>query len=110
MPIVRFREIQAMSAEDRKKKLVDLRAEQSRLRTMIKAGGAVENPTKVREIRRTIAQILTVENEIKLGIGKHAEKEQEEKPKKKAEKPEKKAEKPEKKPKAKKEAEETKAR
>jgi len=107
MGIIRFKEIVAMSPEDRQKKLVDLRAEQSRLRTMIKAGGAVENPTKVREIRRTIAQILTVEHEIKLGIGKHAKKE-EEKPKKKAEKPEKKAEKPEKKPKVKKEAEETK--
>jgi len=89
MGIIRFKEIVEMSPEDRQKKLVDLRAEQSRLRTMIKAGGAVENPTKVREIRRTIAQILTVENEIKLGIGKHAKKEEEEKPKKKVEKKEK---------------------
>jgi len=110
MPIMRMKEIVEMTSENRQKKLADLRVELSRLKTMIKAGGAVENPTKVREIRRTIAQILTVENEIKLGIGKHAKKEEEEKPKKKAEKPEKKAEKPEKKPKAKKEAEETKAR
>jgi hypothetical protein len=65
---------------------------------MIKAGGAVENPTKVREIRKTIAQILTVENENKLGIRKGAEK--------KEEKPKKKAEKSAKKPKAKKETEE----
>jgi len=27
---------------------------------MISAGGAVENPTRVREIRKTIAQLLTV--------------------------------------------------
>ena len=100
MAIIRLKEIQGMSSEDRKKKLIDLRAEQARLKTMIKAGGAVENPTKVREIRRTIAQILTVENEAKLGIGKHAA--EEEKPKKKVEKPEKKT-------KTKKETEETKA-
>jgi large subunit ribosomal protein L29 len=99
MAIIRLREIQAMSSEDRAKKLVDLRAELARIKTMVKAGGAVENPTKVREIRKTIAQILTVENESKLGIGKGA-KEKEEKPKKKAEKPKNK-------PKAKKEAEET---
>jgi large subunit ribosomal protein L29 len=97
MAIIRLKEIQAMSSEDRMEKLVDLRVELARLRTMIKAGGAVDNPTKVRELRKTIAQILTVENESKLGIRKGAE-EKEEKPKK--------AEKPAKKSKAKEEAEE----
>jgi large subunit ribosomal protein L29 len=99
MAIIRLKEIQAMSSEDRAKKLVDLRAELARIKTMVKAGGAVENPTKVRELRKTIAQILTVENESKLGIRKGAE-EKEEKQKKKAEKPAKK-------PKARKETEET---
>jgi len=99
MAIIRLKEIQGMSAEDRKNKLMDLRAELARIRTMVKAGGAVENPTKVREIRRTIAQILTIENLAKLGIGKGAKEEAEEKPKK-AEK----TQKAEKKPKAKEEA------
>ena len=99
MAIIRLKEIQAMSSEDREKKLLDLRAELARIKTMVKAGGAVENPTKVREIRKTIAQILTVENESKLGIRKGAV-EEEEKPKKKPEKPAKK-------PKAKKDTEET---
>jgi len=102
MAIIRLKEIQGMTSEDRGKKLIDLRAELARIRTMVKAGGAVENPTRVREIRKTIAQILTVENEVKLGIRKSAEKE-EEPPKKKAETPPK----PEKKPKAKKVVEET---
>jgi large subunit ribosomal protein L29 len=101
MAIIRLKEIQGMSSEDRGKKLVDLRVELARIKTMVKAGGAVENPTRVREIRKTIAQILTVENEVKLGIRKGAEKE-EEQPKKKAEKPEKRS-------KAKKEAEGTEA-
>jgi large subunit ribosomal protein L29 len=68
MPILRMKELNSMSSDDRTKKLGELRAELSRLRTMISAGGAIENPTRVREIRKTIAQILTVDNEVKLGI------------------------------------------
>jgi large subunit ribosomal protein L29 len=106
MAIIRLKEIQGMSSKDRNKKLVDLRVELARIRTMVNAGGAVENPTKIREIRKTIAQILTVENEDKLHIRKGAEEEEEEeKLKKKAEKPV--AEKPEKKTRAKKQTEET---
>ena len=85
MAIMRIKEIVSMSSEDRAAKLVDLRAELARIRTMINAGGAVENPTRVRELRKTIAQILTVENENKLGI-RQVMVEAEEKPKKKAEK------------------------
>lgn len=75
MPILRLKEIRSISSDDRAKKLSELRAELSRLRTMISAGGSVENPTRVRELRRTIAQILTIENEEKLGIRKTAAKE-----------------------------------
>jgi large subunit ribosomal protein L29 len=75
MPILRLKEISSMSSDDRAKKLAELRAELSRLRTMISAGGAVENPTRVRELRRVIAQILTIENEEKLGIRKKEAKE-----------------------------------
>ena len=70
MPIVRLNEINGMSSEERTKKLFELRAELSRLRTMISAGGAVENPARIRELRKTIAQILTIENENKLGLRK----------------------------------------
>jgi hypothetical protein len=69
------------------------------MRTMVNAGGAVENPTRIRELRRTIAQILTIQNEKKLGIRQVAE--VEEKPAKKAAKPAAKA------PKSKKETKET---
>ena len=70
MPIARLKEINSMSSEERTKKLSELRAELSRLRTMISAGGAVENPARIRELRKTIAQILTIENENKLGLRK----------------------------------------
>jgi large subunit ribosomal protein L29 len=84
---MRVKEINALSTEDRENKLLDLRIELARIRTMVNAGGAVENPTRIRELRRTIAQILTIQNEKKLGIHQAAA---EEKPKKKTEKPAKK--------------------
>jgi large subunit ribosomal protein L29 len=86
MAIIRLKDIVGMTSEDRADKLIDLRIELARIRTMIKAGGAVDNPTRARELRKTIAQILTVENEKRLGILKLSE-EPEKKPKKKAEKP-----------------------
>jgi large subunit ribosomal protein L29 len=59
-----------MSSEERTKKLSDLRVELARLKTMVRAGGAVENPARIRELRKTIAQILTIENEDRLGLRK----------------------------------------
>jgi large subunit ribosomal protein L29 len=86
VPIIRVREIRGMSVEDRDKKLSELRAELARLRTMVRAGGAVENPTRIRELRKAIAKILTIDNEAKLGIRK-----KEEEPAKKKDKKEKKS-------------------
>ncbi|MBX5326564.1 MAG: 50S ribosomal protein L29 [Candidatus Bathyarchaeia archaeon] len=63
MPILRNKEIRAMSSEDRAKKLNEMRTELMRLKTMIKAGGAVENYSRIRELRKTIARILTIEGE-----------------------------------------------
>ena len=65
MPIIRVKEIREMSPEERKKKLDELRTELMRIKTMIKAGGSMENTARVRELRRAIARILTVENEEK---------------------------------------------
>jgi large subunit ribosomal protein L29 len=59
-----------MSSEDRSKRLGDLRTELLRLRIMIKAGGTIENPARVKELRKAIAKILTIEQEQKLGIRK----------------------------------------
>jgi large subunit ribosomal protein L29 len=63
MPIARMDEIRDMSGEERERRLSELRTELVRVRTMAKAGGAVENPSRIRDIRRTIARILTVMNE-----------------------------------------------
>jgi large subunit ribosomal protein L29 len=69
MPIMRNKEIRDMTSEDRAKKLGELRTELLRLKTMIRAGGTIENPARVKALRRAIAKILTIESEQKLGIG-----------------------------------------
>ncbi len=63
MPIMRMKEVRGMTAEERGKRLTELRTELARMRTMVEAGGAVENPSRIRLLKRAIAQILTVENE-----------------------------------------------
>jgi len=63
MPILRIKDIQAMSPEERREKLVELRTELARLKTMVKAGGSLDNPSRIRELRKTIARILTIETE-----------------------------------------------
>jgi len=65
MPVLRVKEARSMSYEDRRKKLDELRTELSRLQTMIRAGGAVENSARIHELRKAIARLLTVENEAK---------------------------------------------
>lgn len=66
MPIVRMRDIREMTPDERKRRLSELRTELMRLRIMVKAGGSIENPSRIRELRKAIARILTVENEEKL--------------------------------------------
>jgi large subunit ribosomal protein L29 len=66
MAILRKKEIRAMSSEDRGKKVVELRTELVRLKTMVKAGGSIDNPSRIRELRKTIARLLTIENEPKV--------------------------------------------
>ena len=62
MAILRPREIRKMSREERRKRLEELRAELMRLRVQA-ARGTLENPSRIREIRRAIARILTIERE-----------------------------------------------
>ena len=91
-PIMRMKEIIEMTSEAREQRLIDLRVELARIRTMVNAGGAVENPTRIHQLRKTIAQILTIENEQKIGLRKAPQAEKkEEKPAVKKVKPKKEA-------------------
>jgi len=63
LAILSMKEIRDMSSEEREEKLIELTTELTKMKTMIKAGGAVENPGRARTLRRTIARIMTVTNE-----------------------------------------------
>ena len=62
MAILRKRELNQMLPEERRKKVRELRAELTSIRTSVKSGGTVENPARIREVRKTIARLLTLEN------------------------------------------------
>ncbi|MFN3804411.1 MAG: 50S ribosomal protein L29 [Pyrobaculum sp.] len=60
--------LREMSPEERKKLLDQLRAELIKLDTQ-RERGFVENPGRVRQVRRAIARILTIEREARRGGG-----------------------------------------
>jgi large subunit ribosomal protein L29 len=70
MPILRVKEIRDMPSEERMRRLGEFRTELLRLKTMVKAGGNVENPARIKQLRKTVARILTIETERKLGMAK----------------------------------------
>ncbi len=77
MPLMRIKDIRDMDSDARLDKLDELNTELVRLKTMVRAGGTVENPTRLKELRRTIARLYTVESEEKLGIRAKVGKEKE---------------------------------
>jgi large subunit ribosomal protein L29 len=66
MPIIRIDELRQMTPEKRTEKLEELKTELSKMRTLINAGGSIENPGRVKSLRRAIAKIETIINQEKL--------------------------------------------
>ena len=60
MPVIRLEEIREMTPAQRTQKLGELKTELSKLRTMINAGGSVENPSRVKALKKAIARIETI--------------------------------------------------
>jgi large subunit ribosomal protein L29 len=65
MPIVRMKDIRKWGMEELEKKLEEYRAELLEQRALQASGGAIENPGRIKEIRKAIARTLTVINEQK---------------------------------------------
>lgn len=63
MAILRLKEIREMPSEKRQEKVNEFRTELARLKTMVEAGGSIDNPARIRELRKAIARILTIEAE-----------------------------------------------
>ncbi|MEA2004276.1 MAG: 50S ribosomal protein L29 [archaeon] len=64
MAILRAKNIRDMRTEDRVKKLKELKLELFKEKGKIDIGGISDNPGKIREIRKTIARVLTIEKEM----------------------------------------------
>jgi large subunit ribosomal protein L29 len=70
MALLRTKEIRAMDAAARAKKLRELRDELMHERGVAAMGGAPPNPGKIRALRKNIARMHTIETEeTKLGRG-----------------------------------------
>ncbi len=65
MAIVKAKEVREMTEDKREKQLADLKNELLKERAITSTGGAPESPGRIRELRRTIARILTIQKEEK---------------------------------------------
>ena len=65
MAILRVEEIRTMNNTERQEELDKLKLELIRERAIASAGGAPENPGRIKEIRKTIARIKTIQKEPK---------------------------------------------
>jgi large subunit ribosomal protein L29 len=65
MAILRVDEIRTMNFNERLDELDRLKLELIRERAIASAGGAPENPGRIKEIRKTIARIKTIQKEPK---------------------------------------------
>ncbi len=61
--VLKAKEIRGMSADDRQKKLRELREDLMHERGMSAMGGSTPSPGKIRQLRMSIARILTVMRE-----------------------------------------------
>jgi len=59
-------DIRKMSPEERRKLLIELKTELMRLRALQESRGVLDNPARIRILRKNIARILTIEREEKL--------------------------------------------
>ena len=66
MAILRPKEMKKMSEEELNKKVEELKLDLSKKRAQIIVGGAPENGGKIREMKKTIARVLTIKNEKKV--------------------------------------------
>ncbi len=63
MAVLRKKEIRKLDDKEARKKLEELRLELSKERAKINIGASVTSPGRIKEIRRSIARILTAERE-----------------------------------------------
>ena len=65
--LMKVNEIRDLNPDERTEKLKSLKEELFNLRFQ-KATGQLENPMRIREVKRSIAQVKTIQREVELGI------------------------------------------
>ena len=66
MPGLNAKEIRKLTPAERQKKLEELYNEMTSIRIESATGGGTENPYRIRNVRRAIARILTIQHEERL--------------------------------------------
>ena len=74
MAIMKSSKIRELTDAELKAKLFDHQKELNSERGLLAAGGRTSNPGKLRELKKTIARIMTITHERKLGIARGAAK------------------------------------
>ena len=62
-------DIRRLTPAEREKKLEELYTELSNIRTQVATGGGTENPYRARNVKKSIARILTIQREEELKAG-----------------------------------------
>ena len=70
MSILKAKQIREMSEQELDEKLTQLKTDLSKEDSAIASGTQPENPGKIREIKRTIARILTIKKEREVNVNK----------------------------------------
>ncbi len=63
MAILRSNEIWEMEIDEIQEKLIELKAELNKNISKAAAAGVIDNPGQIRELKRTIARVLTIMNQ-----------------------------------------------
>jgi len=63
MAILRIKEIRKYRPEQRESRLLQYRKELMDVYSQLSAGGSIEDPSRIKQLKKTIARLLTVSNE-----------------------------------------------
>ena len=74
MAIIKMSKLRELSDAELKAKLFEFQKELNSERGLLAAGGRASNTGKVSELRKSVARILTIQHEKKLGIVRVAKK------------------------------------
>jgi len=70
MAIIKSSKIREMADAELQAKLFEFQKELNSERGMVATGGRTSNPGKIRELRRSVARVITIMHERKLGIAR----------------------------------------